>query len=140
MPPALTVTLSDGTLLTAERLSDTAYLPLGSVILEEGEDFPDMSKPGVKQGLASRIFRNLRSHAFVKDLAFGLLTIFPTIPSDRVWFDDSSQKPPYGVAGLSVKDIIKIIGAVSTAVTPRIATPTNGFAPPSKPQKNKNSR
>jgi hypothetical protein len=101
----LTIKLEDGTEHVAQFDTMTAVLPLLKPMLRDGEDLAAMNG----EMLLPRIFQGLGDTDFVKDLAAGLLTLFPTLPPDRVWFNDSSKPIPYGVAGLEITEIFAII-------------------------------
>lgn len=101
----LTIKLEDGTEHTAQFDTMTAVLPLLKPMLRDGEDIKAMNG----ELLLPRLFQGLGDTDFVKDLAAGLLTLFPTLPPDRVWFNDSSKPILYGVAGLEITELFMII-------------------------------
>jgi hypothetical protein len=101
----LTIKLEDGTEHVAQFDTMTAVLPLLKPMLRDGEDLAAMNG----EMLLPRIFQGLGNTDFVKDLAAGLLTLFPTLPPDRVWFNNSSRPVPYGVAGLEITELFLII-------------------------------
>ena len=104
-----TITLDDGSEHVAKYTTYTAILPLIKIMIKEGEDFSSFSTDTVKTTLFPRLVQGLGNADFIKDLANGLLTIFPTLPSDRVWFNDTSRLAPHGVAGLQLTEIFIII-------------------------------
>ena len=110
----VSVTLSDGTILESRDFQDLASFPLTSLIFGDGDvlnsDLLDKTTIGLK------IYGSLSTAETHRNLAYGLVSLFPDIPSDRAWFEDTSRKPSYGVTGLSVKDLIVIIEAVVSAV------------------------
>lgn len=121
----LIIALSDGREIRAQRLTSTNYLALAGLIWEEGTEFPeDLTSPSAKNALAGLMFRRLRDPEYIKSLAYAILSIFPTIPDDLVWFDDPQQTPRYGIGGLELEDVLLIVERVSSAVKAPAPVPT----------------
>ncbi|PSB24958.1 hypothetical protein [Stenomitos frigidus] len=123
----LTVTLNNGQSIVAQRLTSSTYPALAALLWEEGEAFPDLSTPDARRQLAPLMFRRLRDPQFIESLAFALVTIFPDIPEHLVWYGPK-QKPPFGVAGLELDEILRVLMAVSGAI--KIKPADLGTTPP----------
>lgn len=118
LPPTfmpLIVTLNNGQQITAQRLTSATYPALAALLWDEGEAFPDLNTPEARQRIAPLMFKRLRDPMFIQSLAFALVTIFPDISDTLVWYDDK-QKPSFGVAGLELDEILRILMAVSDAI------------------------
>lgn len=118
---ALKVTLSDGTALETNSLNDTSYMPLASVLLGSDGAMPDLNDPR----LARNIMKNLGDPAYIKRLAYGLVSLFPAISEDLAWFDHPTKRPSFGV-GMSIADL--------TTVTTEAAIALYGQSKPAKPK------
>ncbi len=127
---SLTIALNNGTEIVAKRLNSATYPAIAALLWEEGEAFPDLSSPEARRRVAPLMFRRLRDPEFIKSLAFALVTIFPDIPEELVWYD-STQKPSFGVAGLDLDEILKIITTVSDAIK---ITSAVDAGPPEEPE------
>lgn len=103
-----TITLHDGSEHAAQFNTLTAVMPLLNLFLD-GENLSTPTSSDAAARMLPRLLSGLSDADFIKDLANGLLTLFPTLPRDRVWFNDASRPTPYGIAGLEVTEIFLIV-------------------------------
>lgn len=103
----LKITLHDGSEHTAQYTTLTSILPLIKPLFEEVTDFSNFGQMD-SSVIFTKLYQNLGSADFIKDLANGLLTVFPTL-SPLVWFNDATRSVPHGVAGLEVTEIFMAI-------------------------------
>ncbi len=108
---SLTITLHDDSEHVAQFSTFTAAMPLLNLFFQDGEDLTTLTKESASKMLP-RLLQGLGDADFIRDLANGLLTLFPTLPSDRVWFNDSSRSTHCGVAGLEITEIFLIVAKV----------------------------
>ena len=135
----LTITLHDGSEHAAQFATLTAMMPLLKPMMGDDEDFTTITQESASKMLP-RLMQSLGDADSIKDLASGLLTLFPSLPKDKVWFNDFSRSIPYGVAGLEVTEIFMIVAkcleSANKAIdTGKLAELTQSLTPQSEPVK-----
>lgn len=100
----------------AERFTDTAYVALGNLVRDKRKSsFPDLTNETEKQQLAELLLDKISDDEYVKRLCYWLIFIFPSLPDDLVWHNDSTKRPAYGMT-LELTEIVQIVSDCAIAL------------------------
>lgn len=114
----LTITLSNGQTLQTDRANSTAALMFRQVLGIPMHGLLNAEKTAIE------VLNRIGTAEFDEAMARAIVSIFPSISPDLVWYQDVSRSPHSSIIGLQMSDILKIAIEVVTEGTKAIKPET----------------